>query len=52
MKKEYIGKVVNYYSKNKVMVVKIEGKGLSVGDEILALGKEHHLSQEVAFRWH
>jgi len=37
-KKVYAGKVVNYYSKKKAAVVKLESLGLSVGDELMVQG--------------
>jgi len=39
-KKVYIGKVVNYYRKNKVAAVKIENNELNVGDEIIIIGNK------------
>jgi len=37
-KKIYIGKIINYYSNKKVMVVKVENGGLRIDDNILIIG--------------
>lgn len=38
-RKEYIGKVINYYKKNKIAYFSIESGIVQVGDELLIIGK-------------
>lgn len=38
-KKEYLGKVINYYKKPKIAFVKIEAGELSAGDSVYIIGK-------------
>jgi putative protease len=37
-KKEYVGKITNYFSRLKVVELKVEARDLNVGDEILIIG--------------
>ena len=37
-RKIYVGKIINYYSNKKVMVVKVENDGLKIGEDILIIG--------------
>lgn len=37
-RKEYIGKIINYYKKSEVAEIKIESGEISVGDELLIIG--------------
>ncbi|MDD5331300.1 MAG: U32 family peptidase [Candidatus Nanoarchaeia archaeon] len=39
-KKIYLGKIINYYKKNRVLVLKIEAEKLKLGDEILIIGNK------------
>ncbi len=39
VKKEYIGKIINYFKVNQVAFIRLESGGLSEGDDIYILGK-------------
>lgn len=39
-KKIYVGKIINYYSNKKVMVIKVENDGLKINDNILIIGNK------------
>ncbi|MBX2974920.1 MAG: U32 family peptidase [Ignavibacteriaceae bacterium] len=39
IKKEYVGKVINYYTNSKIVYVELESGQVSVGDKILIMGK-------------
>lgn len=44
-KKEYVGKVINYFKKSKIVHIKVESSAINVGEEIYLIGKTTGVSE-------